>query len=129
MKNVILILFALVLFISCKDEDMTPPPVISGVEIGAGEGNSGKVARGSDLHIEAQIVAEGTISEAEVHIHGAGWEHEVDFPQLTGKKNGEIHTHIDVPLTAAVGHYHVHISVTDQKGQTTEVEAELDITD
>lgn len=126
MKNVILILFALVLFSSCKEEDLTPPPVISGVEIGSG--NSKTVARGKDLHIEAQIVAEGTIREAEVHIHGTGWEHEVDFPELAGKKNGEIHTHIDVPSTATPGHYHVHISVTDQKGQTTEIEADLEIT-
>lgn len=127
MKNIFLVLSFLALIIACKDEDVTPAPVISGVEIGSG--NSGRVARGSDLHIEAQIVAEGTISEAEVHIHGAGWEHEVDFPQLSGKKNGEIHTHIDVPASATPGHYHVHISVTDQKGQTTEVEADLEITD
>lgn len=129
MKNIFLVIFALVLFISCKDEDVTSPPVISGVEVGTGETNNGKVVRGTDLHVEAQIVAEGTISEAEVHIHGAGWEYEMDFPNLVGKKNGEIHTHIDVPATAALGHYHVHISVTDQKGQTTEAEAELDITD
>lgn len=129
MKNIILVIFALVLFVSCKDEDVTAPPVISGVEIGSGETNNGKVARGGELHIEAQIVAAGTIKEAEVHIHGAGWEHEIDFPDLVGKKNGEIHTHIHVPASATPGHYHVHISVTDQKGQTTEVEAELDITD
>lgn len=88
MKNIILIIFALFLFLSCKDEDVTPAPVISDVEIGSG--NSKTVARGSDLHVEAQVVAEGTIREAEVHIHGAGWENETDFPQLVGKKNGEI---------------------------------------
>ena len=126
MKNIVLVIFALVLFVSCKDEDVTAPPVISGVEIGSG--NSGKASPGGDLHIEAQIVAEGTIREAEVHIHGAGWEHEIDFPQLVGKKNGEIHTHVHVPETATPGHYNVHISVTDEKGQSTEVEGELDIT-
>ncbi len=127
MKNIILVIFALVLFVSCKDEDVTPAPVISDVEIGSG--NSKTVVRGNDLHVEAQIVAEGTIREAEVHIHGSGWEHEVDFPGLVGKKNGEIHTHIDVPSTVPAGHYHVHISVTDEKGQTTEVESDLEITD
>lgn len=126
MKNTILTLFTLVLLISCKDEDITPAPVISGVEIGYD--NSKTVAAGEDLHIEARIVAEGTISEAEIHIHGSGWEYETDFPQLTGKKNGEIHTHIDIPATVTPGRYHLHISVTDLKGQTTEVESDLQIT-
>ena len=126
MKNIILVIFALVLFISCKDEEVTPAPVISGVEIGSG--NSKTVVRGKDLHLEAQLVAEGTIREAEVHIHGSGWEHELRFPELTGKKNGEIHTHIDIPAETPTGHYHVHISVTDEKGQTTEAESDLEIT-
>lgn len=126
MKNIFVILFALILFVSCDKEDVTPAPVISNVEIGSG--NSGTVVRGRDLHVEAQIVAEGTIREVEIHIHGAGWEFEKTFPDLVGKKNGELHTHIDIPANAPVGHYHGHIMVTDQKGQTTEADFDLDIT-
>ncbi len=127
MKNITIVLFAVWLLISCKDEDITPKPVISDVEIG--HGNSKTVVRGSDLHVEAQVMAKGTIREAELHIHGSDWELEIEFPDLAGKKNGEIHTHIDIPAHTPTGHYHIHISVTDQKGQTTEVESDLEITD
>ena len=39
----------------------------------------------------------------------------------------EFHEHIDIPAEAPLGEYHLHFTVTDQKGQTTLVEAHIDV--
>lgn len=129
MKKILFILSIFLVF-SCKEDDViTPAPVITGVEVGSQNSKIGYA--GSDLHLEAQILAEGTIAKVEVSIHkesGQGWEFKKDFSEgLAGTKNGEVHTHIDIPADAALGEYHVHISVTDQQGKTTSAESELEL--
>ncbi len=130
MKKSILFLFFVLFFVACKeDEPVVPAPVISGLEVGSN--NSKTVQRGKDLHLEAQLTAEGTLASVKVNIHpksGAGWTFSKDIAELVGKKNGEIHMHIDIPATTAPGEYHVDIEVKDQNGRVTEAESDLSIT-
>lgn len=131
MKKSILFLFVVILLAACKeDEPVVPAPVISGLEVGSN--NSKTVQRGKDLHLEAQLVAEGTLAHVEVSIHpkaGGGWTYSKEIVELVGKKNGEIHMHIDIPATAAPGQYHIDIEVKDQNGRVTEAESDLTITE
>lgn len=114
-------------FTSCdKDNDVVPKPTISKLELGL---ENSKVAYiGSDLHIEAEIVAEGKIKEVKVEIHqeeGSGEEIEAKFDDYNGQKNATFHKHVDIPSTAKVGVYHCHITVTDMEGNSTMVEDEI----
>ncbi|QCR21725.1 DUF4625 domain-containing protein [Pontibacter sp. SGAir0037] len=124
-------LLLLVLLVSCnKDEDeVTPVPAFTEIEIGS---NNSKIAyAGSDLHLDAAIVAPGTIASVRVEIHpesGSGWEfNEVYTEGLAGKKNADFHKHIDIPASAATGHYHFHLVVTDNLGQKAEIDEEIEI--
>ncbi|MFV0471290.1 MAG: DUF4625 domain-containing protein [Paludibacteraceae bacterium] len=116
------------IFTSCeKDEDIAKP-IISGLELGIG--NSHKAYAGADLHIEAEIVAEGKISKIVVEIHkeeGDGNEIAVEYTEYVGLKNINFHKHVDIPSTAATGAYHCHITVTDMNGQSTTIEEEIGI--
>lgn len=119
-------------FSSCKkDKDPIPDaPVITILEIGSG--NSHTVTAGSDLHLEAQIVAEAGIKEIEIDIHGEdGIHYSINHKYTDGKyigaKNIEFHEHIVIPHAAPAGSYHLHFIVTDQKGQSTEADADLTI--
>ncbi len=129
MKRIFFILITLFAFSCSEDDVLIPAPVISDVEVGSG--NSKVAYPGSDLHFEAQITAEGIIEKVEVSVHkegGSGWEFKQDFSDgLKGQKNGELHKHVDVPADAALGLYHVHITVTDKEGKTTEAESELEL--
>ncbi|MBN7811827.1 DUF4625 domain-containing protein [Algoriphagus sp. H41] len=133
-------LMALALF-SCKDdEDVTfDAPVISGFEFGEGGTHSteGSAYRGSDLHLEAEILAEATVASITVTIHGhdlpvGEGEEEWDFSQTYTDdkylvKNPTFHEHIDIPANAPAGEYHIVMEVTDEAGKTTEVEGHLDV--
>jgi len=117
---------------SCKKEkEDIPKPVISDLELGYN--NSGTGILGSDLHLEASIVAEGKINKIEVHIHfegGQGWEYENEFKgSYVGVKNITFHEHIAIPLGIDTGDYHFHFKVYDMEGNTAEVERELRITE
>ncbi|RYD89027.1 MAG: DUF4625 domain-containing protein [Sphingobacteriales bacterium] len=130
----VLLLLTGSLFSACKkDNDETPAvqaPAITGLEVGTG---NNKIAHpGNDLHIEAQIVAPGTIENVVLEIHpeeGEGWEVNTTYTEgFAGQKNAEFHKHIDVPAEAALGHYHGHLKVTDKNGKVTELEFELEVT-
>lgn len=119
-------------FSSCKkDTDPIPDaPVITNLEIGSG--NNQTVTAGSDLHLEAQIVAEAGIKEIEIDIHGEGGihysiNHKYTDGKYIGAKNIEFHEHIDIPHAAPAGSYHLHFIVTDMRGQSTEADADLTI--
>lgn len=130
MKNLVIILFLGLSILACKDDDVSPNPQITQVEIG--KDNSKTVKRGTDLHVEAQIYAEDLIEKIEVEIHkeeGKGWEFEKEITKLSGLKNGELHEHFDVPADAALGDYHLHIKVIDKKGKSSKIESEIRITD
>jgi len=102
-------------------------PVISEFEIG--KDNSGIAYQGGELHIEANIEAEGKIDVIILEIHfegtGEGWEFEYTWTEFKGLKNTTFHKDIDVPAEALTGEYHVDLKVRDQQGHETKVEGEL----
>lgn len=138
-KNIIttiIILTVIILFYGCAKEPVKP--VITLTELGYD--NTGIGYPGSDLHIEADIVAEGKIDKVTVGIHPEGehdgknltsalfaWEVDTVYTEFSGLKNTEFHKHLEIPAEADTGHYHFHFIVTDLEGQQSSVEEELDI--
>lgn len=128
---------SMVIIYSCEKD--VPKPVINLTELGYE--NSKTVYAGSDLHIEAEIVAEGKIDKVTIEIHPEGehakgtsatlregiWEVDTTYTKFSGLKNTTFHEHIDIPVCAEPGHYHFHFTVTDMEGNQTTVEEELEI--
>lgn len=128
----ILIGLTLVTWTACDKDDDGPAvdgPLIETLEVG--HDNDRTAHPGSDLHLDAAILAPGTIASITLSIHpeGAeGWEFEQVFTAgYEGLKNADFHEHIDVPATAAEGEYHLHLTVADKAGNTVEEESHLDI--
>jgi hypothetical protein len=132
----------LFLLSSCADEEPAAP-VITNFELGY---DNNKVAhRGDDLHMDAEIVAEGRIDRIQVEIHHEGehgkkssvvtvfdameWEFEYTWTEFSGLKNTTFHEHIEIPLEAETGDYHFHFSVIDQEGNVTDFETDLEVLD
>lgn len=116
---------------SCEKEndETVAKPRITLEELG--HDNSHEAHLDDELHIEADIVAEGKISKVVVELHnegGSGDEIEEEFTEgLTGLKNAHFHDHIEIPASFATGDYHFHMTVIDQEGQSSSVEAEVEI--
>lgn len=113
---------------SCEKDDVTvaASPVISNLEVG--HHNSLTAQAGTDLHMEAEVVAEGNIEKITVEIHkedGTGDEMEAEYTDYAGLKNATFHKHIDIPAGAAAGEYHFHLTVTDQQGNSTSVDRDI----
>lgn len=121
---------------ACQD---TPGPEINLLELGY---ENSKIAyAGSELHIEADILAEGTIETVQIVIHPEGeheksasavsdedvWEVDTTYTEFSGLKNTTFHKHIDVSVHAETGDYHFHFIVTDMEGQQSSVEEELEV--
>ncbi len=142
LRFILSILFLIIFIaISCKKEEKISQPTITFMELGYE--NNKAAYPGSDLHIEATIVAEGKIASIIVELHpesehhnksgGAlftgSWEFDSIYTEkYAGVKNTEFHEHIEIPATADTGHYHFHFIVTDMEGNRTTVEDELHIT-
>ena len=128
LKSIVLFVATLmVVGLSSCGEDPAAP-TISGLEVG--ENNSGTAIIGDELHIDAEIVAEGEIDVIEVELHsedGTGEDIEAEFTSYAGQKNADFHEHVEIPATATAGEYHFHLKVTDKEGQTTEADAEVEI--
>ena len=130
-KNLLLFFLFAITFTACKkDEQNAPAPSITALEVGT---SNSKIAHpGNDLHIEAEISAAGTIKDVVLEIHpesGDGWNVSTTYTEgFAGLKNAEFHKHIDVPAEAKVGAYHGHLKVTDQNGQVSEMEFDLQVT-
>lgn len=135
---VLFLAFGALVFNSCKkDKEAVPAPKVTITELG--HGNSKKVAVGSDLHVEADILAEGKIKIITVEIHKEEEGHKsasdhdnklnltVTYNEFQGQKNAKFHKHVDIPANAEVGHYHFHFKVVDMEGQETIKEEELEI--
>lgn len=125
--SIAVILFTLAFSACNKDKDVVVKPTITGLEVGM---ENSKVANpGGDLHLDAEIVAPGNIANIKVEIHpegSTGWIYDQTFTEgYHGVKNVDFHEHIDIPANAAVGDYHLHLVVTDQKGNTTTAEAKF----
>ncbi|WP_020529039.1 DUF4625 domain-containing protein [Flexithrix dorotheae] len=145
---------AVVCFSSCSDDDeAVPNPTISNLELGGHDHDDededdhdddhdhedGFVAHiGEDMHMEADILAEGKIDKITIEIHLEG-EHdhedededhidEIELEYTTkyeGQKNAEFHEHIDIPENMEAGEYHFHMTVVDQLGNTGSIDADL----
>ena len=104
-------------------------PVITLTEVG--HENSFKAEQGDDMHLEADIVAEGLIKSIHVEMHKESGSYEIEKDYTSGKyigvKNTEFHEHIDIPADAPLGEYHLHFTVVDNEGQTAMAEAHIEI--
>lgn len=143
MKMLLITATLVVALASCSDDDDPVPaaPAISNFEFGEGgtHATSGTAYKGSDIHMEAEISSEATISSIVVSIHAhdlTPGEGEVawDFEQAYADskylvRNATFHEHIDIPSNIPAGQYHITLTVTDQRGNSTEVEGDLEILD
>ncbi len=128
-------------FTSCENDEEAAAPVITDVEVGLQ--NSKTAFIGGDLHLEANIFAEGKISKIQITIHPADeaahigpmkaksalthegeWKVDTTYTKFADLKNATFHEHIDVPVNASAEAYHLHIIVVDMEGNTTEYEEE-----
>ena len=118
-------------FTSCGDEDDDTPNklVVSLTEVG--HGNSKYAHPGHDLHLEADILAEGIIKKIDIEMHQENGDFKLNKSYTDGKyigvRNTEFHEHIDIPETAPLGEYHLHFTVTDNYGQQTIAESHIDM--
>ncbi|MDC6361719.1 MULTISPECIES: DUF4625 domain-containing protein [Flavobacteriaceae] len=144
-KSLAIITFLGLVLHSCSSDDEGTPavaaPVISNFEFGEGSDHStDQVAyKGSDLHMEGEINAEGVVSSISIDIHsdeveaGEG-EVDWDFEQTWTDAsylviNPTFHEHIDIPSNIPAGEYHIVLTVTDELGNSTEFEAHIQILD
>ena len=126
-------------FTSCGKEDIAGP-VIHLTELGYDNTRIGYA--GSDLHIEADIIAEGKIDVVTVEIHPEGehagksasqfpyedeWEVDTTYTKFSGLHNTTFHEHISIPVDTEASLYHFHFLVTDKEGFQTVVEEEIEI--
>lgn len=140
MKNAIkfsFLVFTISTFLlaSCTKEDDKLPPQINGFELGYE--NSGIAYLGSDLHIEAEILADAKIDRITLLIHHEGehgkytlldeyeWEVDTTYTKFSGLKNTSFHEHYEVPLEVEAGEYHLDFAVIDMDGNKTEIERDL----
>ena len=128
--------------VSC---DKNESPAITLTELGFD--NTKTVKQGSDLHIDAEILAPLKIANIHIIIHSEE-AHAAIPPMKTvsaaqevtvwavdsiytkgyaGVKNTDFHEHLEVPATAGLGHYHFHIKVTDMDGNQTTKEDEIEV--
>ncbi|WP_289039604.1 DUF4625 domain-containing protein [uncultured Zobellia sp.] len=130
---------------SCSSDDNGDvelnAPEISNFEYGEGSTHStDPVAyKGSDIHLEAEITAEATVSSITLSIHsddvtaGEGevdWEFEQVYTDASYLViNPTFHEHVDVPSDIPSGEYHIELLVTDELGNSTEVEGHIEILD
>jgi len=130
-KNIaIIFILAIVSVLSACEpkEEGIAKPEITITELGLS--NSHVAYIGADLHIEAEIVAEGKIEKIEVEIHqeeGSSEEIYALYEEFSGLKNTTFHKHIEIPAETAAGTYHFHFIVTDMEGNQTVVENEISI--
>ena len=114
---------------SCNKEENPAKPTVTLTEVG--HDNSKTAMRGDDMHLEADILAEGLIKRIDVEIHqeDGGFEIEKSYTEgkYVGVKNVEFHEHIDIPADAPLGEYHLHFTVVDNEGQTAMAEAHIEI--
>jgi hypothetical protein len=115
---------------SCKKEETpeTPAPMIDLHELG--ENNNHMADLGDELHIDADIVAQGRIAKVVVELHNEDIPTEEvmeEFTDLAGQLNGNFHDHIIVPANFTAGDYHFDMTVVDQEGRSTAIEREVEV--
>ncbi len=145
-KLLAIVAFFGLLLNSCSSDDdgssaAFNAPIISNFEYGEGSVHStDQVAfKGSDIHLEAEINAEAIVSSITLSIHAHNAtpgdnEYDWDFTEIYASSNYQVinptfHEHVDVPTDIPAGIYHVELTVTDELGNSTEIEGELEILD
>jgi hypothetical protein len=136
---IIILLTLLITVVSCK-KDEAGMPEISDLELGYD--NTKKVKAGSELHIDAEIVAPNGIDIIVIDIHFeddhlksttiAENEHEewvvnISYDKFRGLKNTKVHEDMHVPANAEPGRYHFSLKVIDMEGYTAEVEEYIEV--
>lgn len=126
------------LLASCTKEDNKLPPQINDFELGYE--NSGIAYLGSDLHIEAEILADAKIDRITLLIHHEGehgkkttyylldddeWVVDSTYTKFSGLKNTTFHEHLNVPIEVEAGEYHLDFAVIDMDGNKTEIGRDL----
>ncbi len=130
-KTIILLFItsSMLFFTACEDDDDDVlKPVINNLEVGLGDSHVAYV--GADLHLQANIYAEGKVDVITVEIHqeqGSSDEIKATYDNYAGVIDPIFHKHVDIPTETPVGTYHVHITVTDMLGYQTTVEDEIEI--
>jgi hypothetical protein len=126
-------------FTSCEQDDEVAKPIITIHELGEGDshGNDYTTKIGGELHMDIDIVAEGTIDNIQVRIHPEGehekegereeWELDTTYTKFSGLKNTTFHEHVEIDSTAEAGSYHFDCIVTDIEGNQGSTEADLQI--
>ncbi len=128
-KTLIVAFATITILAACnKEEEKAAAPVITLTEVG--HENSHRATPGDDMHLEADIVAEGLINAINVELHlEEGGDYEIEKSYTEGKyigvRNTEFHEHIDIPADAPNGEYHLHFTVTDREGQQTSATAHV----
>lgn len=126
-----LVSYTTIALTSCGNDDDEPAkPTINLTEVG--HHNSKHAHPGHDLHVEAKVVAEGLVKRIDIEIHQEGdGSFKIAKSYTEGKyigvRNVEFHEHIDIPANAPLGKYHMHFVVTDQLGQQTKAESQLEV--
>ncbi len=131
---------AMLILNSCDNEETVSKPEITLIELGYE--NTKTAMQGMDLHIEAEVIAEGKIKTIQVIVHPEGehlkkgsmgsfvfdeWEFDSVYTEFSGLKNTTFHKHASVPVTAEIGHYHFDFIVTDMEGNQSSVDDEVEI--
>ncbi len=113
-----------------QDDKMAAQPLISLTEVGY---ENSKVAyTGHDLHIDAEINAEGKIADIRLQItlknSGFGWDFlKIYTDGYTGLRNAQFHEHISIPEDARTGTYTLVLIVTDEAGNRSELTSDFEI--
>ncbi len=137
----LLVAASLFFLISCEKSDDPARPEILNFELGMEKSKT--AVAGDELHMDAEVEAEGTIDRIEVEIHPEGehdhmkgitstedegeWEFDTVYTEFSGLKSTEFHEHIEVPADAEAGMYHFHFSVTDMEGYQATYEDEFEV--
>jgi len=129
---VALLIFGITLNSCSSDDDgnIIASPIINtqGIEIGYDNNHIG--TPGTDLHMDVEIVAEGSISTIAIELHkedGSNEEYEFEWTEFEGLLNLDFHEHYEIPATATTGEYHFHFVVTDMEGNQTSYEADFNM--
>ena len=144
-KTLAIVAFSGLFLHSCSTDDdgntNVTAPLITNFEFGEGSEHSTEpfAYKGSDLHLEAEINAVGIVSSISIDIHaddievGDGeveWDYEDTFTKDSYLViNPTFHEHIDIPSNIPAGEYHIELTVTDELGNSTEIEGHLEILD
>ncbi|MBR1626223.1 MAG: DUF4625 domain-containing protein [Bacteroidales bacterium] len=129
-KYILTVIVSTVIFAGCGNKNDIAKPQIVLTEVGE---NNSKIAEcGEELHLEADIIAEGLIKSINIEIHqekegGREIEKSYTSGKYIGLKNTVFHEHIDIPADMPVGEYHLHFTVVDKENQTAMKEAHINI--